>query len=85
MFQNKLDEAEPHLSEALRLDPDLADAQLNLGILRAQQGRLDDAIAHFNEVLRIKPDDPLARNNLETALQQKSQRAPAEARPPSAR
>src|SRR5262245_54536372 len=41
--------------DALRLDPDLAEAWASLGLLHEQQGRHEDAIAAYREVVRLKP------------------------------
>ncbi|MBX9688606.1 MAG: tetratricopeptide repeat protein, partial [Candidatus Obscuribacterales bacterium] len=40
---------------ACDIDPNLADAQYNLGVLYQMQKRFKEAIPRFEEVLRIKP------------------------------
>ena len=64
----KLDEALEHLTRALSINPDLAEAHNNVGIILIQQGNLDAAISHFQDAVRIKPDFKLAENNLQRAL-----------------
>ena len=49
--------------QALELQPDLADVQLNLGHALREQGRLDEAATSYQQALRLKPDDPEVRNN----------------------
>ena len=59
--------------QAFRLQADDAQAQNNLGIVRAQQGRLDEAAARFQQALRLKPDYPDAHNNLGIVLEKQDQ------------
>jgi tetratricopeptide (TPR) repeat protein len=40
----------------VRLDPDLAEAHNNLGMILVQLGRPQEAIPHFAETLRLKPE-----------------------------
>ncbi|HLX06747.1 MAG TPA: tetratricopeptide repeat protein [Thermoanaerobaculia bacterium] len=54
---------------ALALDPDLADAHLNLGRLLHEAGDLEGAEMHYRQALALDPDDPLATYNLGVALQ----------------
>jgi Flp pilus assembly protein TadD len=54
--QGNFDEAIVHLAEALRLDPNRAQAHYYLGKALVQRGKIDEAIAHFEEALRLKPD-----------------------------
>jgi Flp pilus assembly protein TadD len=56
-----------HYEAALRLKPDLAEAQNSLGIALAQQGHLPEAIEHLREALRLNPDYAQAHVNLGTA------------------
>jgi len=42
--------------EAARLQPDLAEAHANLGVIYAKQGRVADAAAEYAEAVRLKPD-----------------------------
>ena len=45
-----------HLEEALRLQPDLADAHYMLGELLRKGNQSQKAIDHYQTVLRLKPD-----------------------------
>jgi len=64
----KVSEAFEHYQQALRIDPDSAEAHNNLGTALAQAGKFEDAIAHFEQALRINPDDAKAHNNLGIVL-----------------
>jgi tetratricopeptide (TPR) repeat protein len=51
--------------EALRLNPDDAEAHYNLALALAKlPGRSDEVIAEYEQTLRINPDNAEARNNL---------------------
>jgi Flp pilus assembly protein TadD len=52
----------------LRLKPDYADAENDLGIALAQIDRLQEAVAHFEAALRLRPDYGDAHNNLGVIL-----------------
>jgi len=55
----------------LRIDPNSADAHVNLGIaLSGITGRTPEAIRHFEAALRIKPD-PEIRQMLEHLRRQR--------------
>ena len=75
--RGQLDEAIRHYQEALRLEPERAEAHNNLGTIFYQQGRTGEAIREFQEALRLKPDYAEARKNLIVALA-----APASPAPP---
>ena len=66
----RYDEAMAHYAEAIRINPQLAEAHGNLGIVLAQQGRLEEATFHFSEALRIDPSLAGAHNNLGIVLTQ---------------
>jgi tetratricopeptide (TPR) repeat protein len=53
-----------HLEQALRLNPDYAEAHYSLGSALAQSGKFEEAIGHYEQALRIKPDFIEARNAL---------------------
>ena len=66
--QGKLDGAVACYQQALRLQPDYADAHNNLGIALAEQGKLDGAVACYQQALHLRPDYADAHNNLGVAL-----------------
>ncbi len=65
----QLPEALASFQEALRLDPDNADAHANLGNVFLVQGRIAEAIAQYEEALRLRPNDATLRANLDIARQ----------------
>ncbi len=76
-----------HFEEALRLEPDSAEAQYNLGNMLAESGRVQEAIEHYRQALRIKPNYAQARDNLAVLLATSNQTPQAnensqQARPP---
>jgi tetratricopeptide (TPR) repeat protein len=54
---------------ALEMDPNLADAHVNLGRLLHELGRTVEAERHYRAALALRPDDPIAAYNLGVALQ----------------
>ena len=54
---------------ALELDPDLADAYINLGRLTHQAGDSAEAARLYHLALEAAPDDPIAHYNLAIALE----------------
>ncbi len=61
--QERVDEAEECLKEAIRLQPRYAEAHNNLGIVYIQQRRIAEGVACYDEALRLKPDYPEAHLN----------------------
>ncbi len=59
-----------HYRRALELDPENADADNNLANILRRQGRLAEAIDLYRRALEIRPNFPLARQNLQSAMQQ---------------
>ena len=55
---------------AIRIDPDHADARNNLGNAFFKQGRTDEAIQCFAKALALNPNHTEARNNLANTLMQ---------------
>ena len=68
--QGLLNEAVACYHEALRRQPDYAEAHNNLGIVLQVQGRLDEAVACYHEALRLKPGYAEAHNNLGNVLRE---------------
>src|SRR5206468_230561 len=63
--QKKLADAELAFREAVRLKPDDAECQNNLGtVLAADTGRMDEAIKCFLEAIRVDNKFTLAYHNL---------------------
>jgi tetratricopeptide (TPR) repeat protein len=56
--------------EAVRLDPERADAHLELGIALGRQGRLEEAIIALHQALRVQPNYAEAYLHLGTALRE---------------
>ncbi|MEE9913816.1 MAG: tetratricopeptide repeat protein [Deltaproteobacteria bacterium] len=52
-----------YLNNALRLQPNYADAYNDRGIAYTQLGQNEQAIKDFNEAIRLKPDNVNAYNN----------------------
>ncbi len=44
------------LSEAIRLNPNLADAYYNRGLIYLDLGKYDEGLADFDEAIRLKPE-----------------------------
>ena len=63
--QDRFLEAIEHYRAAIRLHPDDANAEANLGGALAETGKLSEAKLHFQRALRINPNHKLARENLE--------------------
>jgi Flp pilus assembly protein TadD len=54
-----------HFRAAVRLNPQDANAEANLGSALAETGNLKEARLHFEHALQIDPKNELARENLE--------------------
>ena len=62
LFQlGRLEAAAEELEVACALDPARASAQLNLAVVRAEQGRYEEARTRVDAALRLRPDYPQAR------------------------
>ncbi len=58
MQLNRAPEAMPLIQKAIKIDPSVPRAHLDLGILYADSGRRDDAIREFKTAARLSPEDP---------------------------
>ncbi len=58
MQLNHSDQAMPLIHKAIKIDPNLARAHLDLGILYADAGHHEEAIREFKTAARLSPDDP---------------------------
>jgi len=77
--QDKLDEANGHLLEAIRLDPTDYEAHYTLGQTMTRQKKFDDAIRHFSTVLKLRPDYTQAHGYIGSLLLAKGTLDQAEA------
>lgn len=77
LVDKKIPEAIRHLTEAVRYDPDAANAHEMLGLALMLGGRLDDAIKEFQRALNIMPTLGGVHNNLAVAYIAKREYAKA--------
>jgi tetratricopeptide (TPR) repeat protein len=69
LFQaGRIPEAIAHYREALRLQPDFAEARYNLGTALLRTNQVAPAIAEYEAALRLQPASAAMHNNLATAL-----------------
>jgi tetratricopeptide (TPR) repeat protein len=69
LFQEgRVPEAIARYREALRLEPDFAEARYNLGTALLQSNQVAPAIAEYEAALRLRPASAGVENNLATAL-----------------
>jgi len=73
----KVENAQYHYTEALKINPRFPDVHNNLGMMLFNQGKIDDAIGHYNEAIRINPNHGKAIWNLGNALLRKGKREEA--------
>lgn len=64
----QMEEAERHLREALKMDPNLPDALTNLGSVLLRLERHQESAEHSRRALEINPEFAMAHNNLALAL-----------------
>jgi tetratricopeptide (TPR) repeat protein len=55
---HRSEDAVPYLEHAVRIQPSVAIAHLDLGIIYEEQGRKDDAVRELKTAERFNPDDP---------------------------
>jgi tetratricopeptide (TPR) repeat protein len=68
MVQGRYNEAIAELSEAVRLNPNYADAHNDLGVALQQLGDRSQAMVQFRAAIRLQPDHPQAHYNLSVLL-----------------
>ena len=66
--KNRPNEAIAQINEALRINPEFAEAHNNLGFVLLQKGLVERGMAECREALRINPAYPGAHYNLGNAL-----------------
>ena len=69
----ELDQAIEQYQRSIKINPNYARAQGNLGVALFKEGRLDEAIAHYQMALESNPNYAEAHTNLGNALLQKGQ------------
>ena len=68
--QGKLQEGAEQLNEALRLNPNSAEAHNDLGLVLLAQGKPEESLPHFSAAMDLKPNFTVARDNLRRAQRQ---------------
>jgi len=76
VLTGRTSEAIDQYEQALRINPEYAEAHNNLGAALGQMGRISEAIEQLKAALRISPNDVVAKNNL-TKLQALQKTTPA--------
>jgi Tfp pilus assembly protein PilF len=71
------DEARRAYHEALRLEPDMVDAHINLGLLYHRDGRLQEAEQCYRKAIEHAPQEVLGHFNLAVVLTDKGNRKQA--------
>jgi tetratricopeptide (TPR) repeat protein len=66
--QSRLDQAVAALGRALRIDPDLTEAYVNLGTALSRKGDRGQAADAFRAAIRVSPGSSAAHNNLASLL-----------------
>jgi tetratricopeptide (TPR) repeat protein len=61
-----------HTQQALKLNPNLIDARMNLAEALIAKGKYDDAIAQLENVLRLNPQHESAKNLLLSAQEKRN-------------
>ena len=69
--KGRSDDAMVHYEEAIKLQPNYADAYYNRGNVLFAKGRIDEAIADWEKTLQIQPNDADAYTGLGNALLRK--------------
>lgn len=75
---NRLDDAQGCFRNALKLQPDYAEALNNLGIIYREKGDYPQAVVYFRKALALRPNHFSALNNLGTHFQEQGELGKAE-------
>lgn len=67
--ERRFPEALAHYAKALQLQPRLARAHVNMGVIFAEEGAVPEAVSHFVSALVLDPASKEAHYNLAVALQ----------------
>ena len=67
-YVGRVDETEKEYREAIRINPNYADAHSNLGILLSDLKRFEEAEKEYREAIRINPNHAEAHSNLGVML-----------------
>ena len=70
-LENNNDEKIHCYTEAIRLKPDYADAYINRGIARRDEGDMVGAVKDYTEAIHLKPNDAVAYYNRGISLNEK--------------
>jgi tetratricopeptide (TPR) repeat protein len=73
----RLEEAIDRFRQALRHDPDFAEAHYNLAGALRSRNRIEEAIDHYRQAVRLEPDFPVAHYDLACVLQAEGRTDPA--------
>jgi len=79
MQLNRSGEAMPLIQKALKIDPNVPRAHLDLGILYADAGRREDALRELKTAARLSPSDPTPHWRLARLYQAMGNKAEANA------
>jgi tetratricopeptide (TPR) repeat protein len=66
--QGRIEEAEPHFAEAVRIRPKSPEALSDLGLTRIMHGKVEEGIELYRAAIAVKSSDWKAHNNLARAL-----------------
>jgi tetratricopeptide (TPR) repeat protein len=75
---DKCEEAIPHFSEAIKFNPNFAEAYLGKGLCLVSLKRYEEAVPPLRIAERITPGNPEVHHTLATALQRSGQKEEAE-------
>jgi Flp pilus assembly protein TadD len=77
LVQGGIDEASPHILEALRGEPRSSGAHVNWATILNKRGRHDEAVAEYRAALQLQPDNAQAHCGLGVARLSRSSPRPS--------